>query len=354
MLVKIKRFVADDLPAAVAELRREMGRDAVLLASRRLPRRGWRWLFRRFDRVEVTGAVEGPTAASAARLQVAAASVIARIPAPPAPAGPPMPTAGLAVAAVPSEAAGRLDVREPEPAAVEGWRQASLAGELTPGTAGPPQAIVVQAGCRTLAALVGPTGAGKTTTLAKLAARLHLQQGWRVELVTADTFRVGAIEQLQTYGRLLGLGVEVTPTPGALARALERLRDTDVVLMDTPGRAHRDARRLAELRALLQVLREAAAAGGARCEVHLVLAAPTREQEAVAVLAAYGPLADRLLLTKLDECEGPPAVLSTAAAQGLCLSYCAFGQRVPEDLAVAWPDRLAAGLGGPGVSGHAG
>ena len=286
-----------------------------------------------------------PLVAPVAAASFAPASMPIPMPTPmPMPTPTPMPTAPV----------GRLDVREPEPAVAAGWRQAELAGRLGPASAGPPQAIQVQAGCRTLAALVGPTGAGKTTTLAKLAARLHLQQGWRVGLVTADTFRVGAIEQLQTYGRLLGLGVEVAPTPAALARALERLRDADVLLIDTPGRAHRDARRLAELRSLLQVLREAAAADGARCEVHLVLAAPTRGEEAAAVLEAYGPLADRLLLTKLDECEGPPAVLSTSAAQGLCLSYCSFGQRVPEDLAVAWPDRLAAGLGGLGVNDHAG
>ncbi len=350
--MKIKRFVADDLPAAVAELRREMGRDAVLLSSRRLPRRGWRWLFRRFDRIEVTGAVEGPAAPSPARLAVAAAPVAPR---PAVAASLPQPVVSAAATSPPAPAvqARGIDLREPEPAALEGWRQALLAGQFTPGASGPPQAIHVQAGCRTLVALVGPTGAGKTTTLAKLAARLHLQQGWRVVLLTADTFRVGAIEQLQTYGRLLGVAVEVTPTPGALARALERLRETDVVLLDTPGRAHRDARSLAELRALVQVPREVAAAGGARCEVHLVLAAPTRGQEAAAVLSAYGPLADRLLLTKLDECEGPPAVLSTDLGRGLFLSYCSFGQRVPEDLAVAWPDRLAAGLGGVGVNGHA-
>jgi flagellar biosynthesis GTPase FlhF len=301
--VKIARFVADDLPSAVAAVRRAMGRDAVILSTRGVPRPGWRRWLRRFDRVEVVAAVED-----------------AAVPRPAAaPAG--------------------LDVREPDSAS--GLRQALYGEEAAPPGMGVPRPIHIRPGSRRLVALVGPTGAGKTTTLAKLAAHLHLEQGWRVALITADTFRVGAAEQLQAYARLLGLPLEVTPTPGSLQRALERLAAVEAVLIDTSGRAHRDDRRMGELRAYLAAAREA---GAGEMEAHLVLAAATRRAEAEAIVAAYRSLVDRLLLTKLDECEEVPDALAVAAAADLPLSYCCAGQRVPEDLALAWPDQIVAGL----------
>ena len=339
--MKIRRVVAESVPAAVAIVRREMGRDAVILDTRRVAAAGWRRLFRRFDRVELSAAIEDaslPGAVPARRPRAEAAG-------PPRAAAPPVPEA---VPPPAGPAGPLLDLRER--GSGDGLRQALFAEGLAPG-GGAPQAVRVRAGLRRVVVLVGPTGAGKTTTLAKLAAQLHLHQGWRVALLTADTFRVGAVEQLHAYARLIGLPCEVAPTPGALQRALARAADADVVLVDTSGRGHHDGRRMQELAAFLAAAREAAGpdeAGG--LEVHLVLAAPTRRAEVDAILAAHRPLADRLLLTKLDECESAPEALVPAAAAGLALSYCCAGQRVPEDLALAWPDRLREGLGGPSAA----
>lgn len=299
--MRIQRFLAPDLQQALAAVRRQLGIDAVIVETRVVRQKGWRRYLRRFDMVEIRAAVDQP----------------------------------------PPRRPAALDVTErADPALV---RRAVLGGEAVGlgGTA--PIPVRVQAGERRLVALVGPTGAGKTTSTAKLAAHLHLEQGWRVGLITADTFRVGGVDQLGTYARILGLPMEVAPTPGALARALERMQDVDVVLVDTSGRGHRDDRRMQELSALLGVLREAADRPGPvrlGLEVHLVLAATTRAAEVDAVLQRYRGLADRLLITKLDECEAAPEAPAAAAHRGLPLSYASAGQRVPEDLFVAWPDQL--------------
>lgn len=352
--MKIKRFQADDLAGAVAAVRRELGREAVILTTRRLPRAGWRRFFRRFDRIELAAAIEEAALAqhmagvsAGPRPAAAPAAVVAPPPSPPAPVR------------APAAAPRAVDLREEDGAA--SLRSALFAADLAPDGLGSPQAIRVQPGTRRLVAFVGPTGAGKTTTIAKLAAHLHLQQGWRVGLVTADTFRVGAVEQLQAYARLLGLPLEVTPTPAALERALERLRAADVVLIDTSGRGHRDQRRMGELFSFLRVAREVADGGAGPAElgpapggieVHLVLSASTRREEVTAIVEAYRTQIDRCLLTKLDECEVVPEALAVVGACGLTLSYCCAGQRVPEDLALAWPDRLAAGLARPVPSGE--
>jgi flagellar biosynthesis protein FlhF len=223
-------------------------------------------------------------------------------------------------------------------------RRAVFGGEDGEPATAAPQPVVIRPGERRIVALVGPTGAGKTTTTAKLAAHLHLQQGWRVGVITADTFRVGGADQLGAYARILGVPLEVASTPGSLGRAVGRLADQDCILVDTSGRAHRDGKRMQELAALLTALREAAGAPGLALEVHLVLGAATRPVEVRAILEAYRPWVDRMLLTKLDECEGPPDAHTMAAQAGLPLSYAAAGQRVPEDLFVAWPDELLRAL----------
>lgn len=314
--MRMRRIVAPSVAEALAAVRAEMGRDAFIFATRRLRAPGWRRFFRRFDRIEVSAAVEESRAPAPAR------------PEPPPPAGRPL--------ALPPR-------RAPDPAASDpaALRRALFGPDGLPAPIGAPEPVRVRPGERRLVALVGPTGAGKTTTAAKLAAHLHLEAGWRVALLSADTFRVGGVEQLEAYARLLGLPFEVTPTPGALERALARRTETDVVLLDTSGRGHRDRRRMGDLEAFLGAAR---AAVGEALEVHLVLGAPTRRAEVDAILAAYRPVAGRLLLTKLDECEAMPEALQAAAATGMPLSYCCAGQSVPQDLVLAWPDRLAAGL----------
>jgi flagellar biosynthesis protein FlhF len=187
--------------------------------------------------------------------------------------------------------------------------------------------------CR-LAALVGPTGVGKTTTIAKLAANFRLKEKRRVGLITVDTYRIAAVEQLRTYADIIDLPMHVVSTPREMRETVQRMSHLDLILLDTAGRSPKDEVRIQELRALLN---EAGAD-----EVHLVLssvtAARTLEQTAEQ-FAAVGATA--LVLTKLDEANGLGNVLPLVRSSGLPLSYLTDGQNVPDDIQTADARRLS-------------
>lgn len=177
-------------------------------------------------------------------------------------------------------------------------------------------------------ALVGPTGVGKTTTVAKLAAQCILARGrGQVALVTTDAYRIGAAEQLHTYGRILRVPVYAVRGEADLQAALEDLRSRHLVLVDTAGMSQRD-RRLAEQIALL-------AAGGRQVQRLLLVAAQAQWSVLEEVLRAYGgdgPALAGCILTKLDEAPSLGAALDLLVRSGLPLHFVANGQRVPEDL----------------------
>lgn len=183
-------------------------------------------------------------------------------------------------------------------------------------------------------ALVGPTGVGKTTTLAKLAARARLEAGRSTALVTVDTYRIAAVDQLRTYAEILDLPMEVVATPGEMAAALQRLGQHDLILIDTAGRSPFDPLRLGELRALL--------AAAQPHEVLLVassVAAAESQRSALEAFAACG--ASGLILTKVDEAACPGALADWLVECRLPLTYVANGQQVPDDLEAASALRLA-------------
>jgi flagellar biosynthesis protein FlhF len=189
-------------------------------------------------------------------------------------------------------------------------------------------------------ALVGPTGAGKTTTAVKLALSPHAFGGCRVGLLTLDTFRVGALEQIQTYADVAGMPLEVVYRTGEVEPALERLADRDVVIVDTPGRGPRAAEEEIEWRQVLAALRAD--------EVHLVLPATVRTDVAEAMCDAYEPAGvSHSLLTKLDEVPGETGVIELARRLTLRSRWVADGQSVPADLKIAVP-RLLDTLGRAG------
>jgi flagellar biosynthesis protein FlhF len=176
---------------------------------------------------------------------------------------------------------------------------------------------------RHVIALVGPTGVGKTTTIAKLAARALLETRKRVAFVTLDTYRIGATEQLARYGEIMGAPVLVARDRGELAAALERVADAELVLVDTAGRSSPED--VARQGALVRTL--------PRVQLHLVVSAATGAYELAAVADRYRALApDRLVLTKLDEAAGPGGILSAAARVQRPIACVTDGQRVPEDL----------------------
>lgn len=177
-------------------------------------------------------------------------------------------------------------------------------------------------------ALIGPTGVGKTTTIAKLAAAAITDNGARVALVTIDTYRIAAVEQLKIYGDIMGLPVEVVISPEQLQEAFSRHRDKDLILIDTAGRSPLDQARIAELNEFL--------GRDAQVENCLVLAAPTDERMQQQMVERFSvmPLS-RLIFTKLDETDRCGSLINIPTRSNLPLAYLTNGQQVPEDLLLA-------------------
>lgn len=184
-----------------------------------------------------------------------------------------------------------------------------------------------------IVAMVGPTGAGKTTTLAKLAARYAAQHGSRdVALITTDTQRPGGREQLHAYGRQFGLTVVEASTEEALHAALDRLKAYPLVMVDTAGHGSRDLAMVGQL----NWLRHAG-----RVRTMLVMPANAHSADLDEVVRRFGFVApEAAILTKLDETGRLGAALSVLVRHGLPLAYTTDGQQVPEDLALADASRL--------------
>ncbi len=194
--------------------------------------------------------------------------------------------------------------------------------------------IRMPAGKRRLVALVGPTGVGKTTTIAKLAANFRLKEKRRVGLITVDTYRIAAVEQLRTYADIIDLPMSVVSTPREMREAVARMSDLELILMDTAGRSPRDEVKIQELKSMLS---EAGAD-----EVHLVLsstAGATSLVRTASQFADVGPTA--IVLTKLDEVSGLGNLIPLLRSSKLPLSYLTDGQNVPDDIEPADSRRLA-------------
>jgi flagellar biosynthesis protein FlhF len=178
--------------------------------------------------------------------------------------------------------------------------------------------------------LVGPTGAGKTTTIAKIAARAALIDGRRVALVTLDNYRVGGIEQIRTFADLIGIPLEVAEDPAALGELIDPTND--LTLIDTAGHSPRDAAAIAQL---------AGHIAGTGLEVHLVVPAGSTPAQVDELVGRYSMLgATRLLFTKLDECERAPELALAPTRTGLPITWVTTGQAVPEDIEQPTPARI--------------
>lgn len=198
------------------------------------------------------------------------------------------------------------------------------AGELKPTDDGRPRTI----------ALVGPTGVGKTTTVAKLAATFKLKQNKKVGLITADTYRIAAVEQLRTYAGIIGLPLEVVSGPEELTAALDRMADMDVILIDTAGRSQRNADRLDELAKLVETAQPH--------ETHLVLSSTVSQRVLLEIVERFDQIkTDRLIFTKLDEAVTCGVLLNVAQKVNKPLSYITTGQEVPHQIEPCCSGRLA-------------
>jgi flagellar biosynthesis protein FlhF len=183
-------------------------------------------------------------------------------------------------------------------------------------------------------ALIGPTGVGKTTTVAKLAAQFKLRQGKSVGLITIDTYRIGAVDQLRTYAEIISVPLKVVLTPKELRRAVDEFADKDVVLIDTAGRNQGDTLRMNELRQFLEAVRPD--------ETHLVISTTAGQRNATAVIEKFSEFqVDRVILTKLDEAVSFGMVLGVLERTRQKLSYVTAGQDVPDDIEPGQSRKLA-------------
>ncbi len=183
---------------------------------------------------------------------------------------------------------------------------------------------------------IGPTGVGKTTTIAKLASRLKLNNKVKVGLLTADTYRIAAVEQLHTYAGILEVPLRVVYSEKELQEAREEMKDYDIILVDTAGRSHKDKEKRDDIERLISVVPEE------EREIYLVLSATTKYKDLVRITECYSEIMSyRLIFTKLDETDTIGNILNIRLLTGASLSYATFGQNVPDDIGKVDAQRIA-------------
>lgn len=181
----------------------------------------------------------------------------------------------------------------------------------------------------------GPSGVGKTTTLAKVASRMALSEGLDVVIITTDTYRVGSIDQSRRYAELIGVPLVVADRPETMATALRSYAHADVLLIDTPGRAFEND----QVRTMLQ---DVLFATGEPMETHLLISATFSSAQQEAVIRNFAPMhPSRLVMTKIDECVQLGSLINIQHMTDLPFSYLTRGHRVPEDIEVAGAGRIA-------------
>jgi flagellar biosynthesis protein FlhF len=411
--MKIKRYMAPSMRAALALVRAEQGPDAVILSSRR-SEEGIEVIAavdydealfadakRQAPRTAVPGVAPAPIAPAPAPAAVvttrppAAARPASNIPRPvaTAPATPAAPAPTLAPARVAPRAAPEYGAMQRELQDMRRLLETGLAGmnwndkrlreplkarvleELTAMDIAPDVAmtlaeltpqrtsldnpshiplallarhlpIVNDTTCVDggITAIVGPTGAGKTTTIAKLAARWCMQHGSQdLALVSTDGYRIGAREQLATYARIMGAPMHAANGAKELARVLDRLKSKKLILIDTAGMGPRDVRLIEQLATLKY--------GAARARVLLALPAQAEGQALDEIVCAFVRIKPAAcVLTKVDEAASLGAAISTVLRHHLKIAYVCNGQRIPEDLHAShlkriWLVRAALELG---------
>ncbi|MFH1538197.1 MAG: flagellar biosynthesis protein FlhF [bacterium] len=184
-----------------------------------------------------------------------------------------------------------------------------------------------------MVAFVGPTGVGKTTTIAKLATNLALARNKSVGLITVDTYRIAAVEQLKSYADIIGVPMRVVYNVEDMKRAADIFADKAVVLIDTAGRSHRNVERIRELKEILSVCYP--------LDIHLALNANMRLKELVEICERFKTLSySHFVITKIDETTTCGNVINLIARFNLGVSYVTYGQNVPDEIKPASVEKI--------------
>ncbi len=375
--MKVKRYIGNDINEAMIKIKNELGVDAVILNTRKIKRPGLLGSFKP-KLVEVVAAVDekepvhipiqpkakadepDPRAGEIAELREMINQIVAKIESKENVAPAQGPTDGkLAPNVMPNDAERTYlkimtdgGVRENIALKVLDIikRQINLEKSSPENVAGAIRVILreylgkpavideIKEGRRTCL-FVGPTGVGKTTTLAKLAARLSLIDNKKVGLITADTYRIAAVEQLKTYSEILGIPLTVVYEPDELKEAIKSYADRDFILVDTAGRSHKSKELREDIEGILRYMENP--------EIYLVLSLTTGYKDLISILESYRFLDEyRLIFTKLDEASSLANIVNIKVLTGRPLSYFTTGQSVPDDIEVASPDKVIADIVG--------
>lgn len=191
---------------------------------------------------------------------------------------------------------------------------------------------------------IGPTGVGKTTTIAKIASLFSLNYGKDVALITSDTYRIAAVEQLRTYANILGIPIKVVYSTEEMMEAIDFFSDKELVLIDTAGRSYKNQEHQQELKELLEAVSDK--------EVFLALSVATKYKDMLKMVNIYKAMTEfRVIFTKLDETISYGNIFNIRKATGVRLSYITFGQNVPDDISEINPHEIAKSLLGGGTFG---
>ncbi len=175
--------------------------------------------------------------------------------------------------------------------------------------------------------VIGPTGVGKTTTIAKIASKFKVDEKAKVAFLTADTYRIAAVEQLRTYANILGIPLKVIYTAEEMKQAREEYADFDLIFVDTAGRSHRNKEQRDDIELLINCIPEN------ERETYLVLSATTKYRDLIKITEAYAEIVNyNLIFTKLDETSCIGNLFNIRMLTQAPLSYATFGQNVPDDI----------------------
>lgn len=183
---------------------------------------------------------------------------------------------------------------------------------------------------------VGNTGVGKTTTMAKLASMFKLEKKMDIAMISVDTYRIAAIEQIKTYAGILNAPMEVVYTPEEMKKTIEKYKERDLIFVDTAGHSHKNEEQINDLKKMVE------ASGDYDTEIYLVVSATVKYNDLLAISKKYAELFDyKLIFTKLDETSGYGSILNLRLDSGKTLAYTTWGQNVPDDIGVVDPQIIA-------------
>ena len=332
--MQIKRFEAQDMQGALRQVKEAMGSEAIILSTKTVKKPGDRFRTAKPSVVEVVAATEGPVAEPAKPGGRTAALPPSKSPVKKGSGDPFL--EGILSTGLSPEFVGGLaeELKAGGPDAPPGTTPENSQNYLRRKLMEAVEVTGPDLSGNKIWAFVGPTGVGKTTTLAKLAAHFSLRFNKRITLITIDTYRIGAIDQLKTYARILRLPLEIAPGREELQEILQRNSHQDLLLIDTAGRNPYQPGQLEELKNFLTV--------DPRVESQLVLSATTKDFDLAQIVQRFSLLPIRsYIFTKIDETEEYISLFNQLFRYKRPLSYLTNGQRVPEDIELATKGRVA-------------